>query len=114
MVIAVLEKTVGVVNWKLVFTIFVLMAGAMKGAFSVMANKKPVSVVIGGGNTRITDSKVWKDFVNRLNNPSQEIVDNRRRFFEECDKLFITSEDDSVLIESDKLNTEEILKILRT
>ena len=61
---------------------------------------------------KITDSEAWNDFVNRLNNPSQETVDNRRRFFEECNKLFITSEDDSFIVESDKLNTEEILKIL--
>lgn len=84
----------------------------MKVIFSV-GNKKTVGIVMGGGNMKITDSKVWNDFVNQLNNPSQEIIDNRRKFFEECDKLFITKEDDLIHVESEKLDTEEILKALR-
>lgn len=77
-----------------------------------MGNKNTVGIVMGGGNMKITDSKVWNDFINQLNNPSQETINNRRRFFEECDKLIITKEDDLIHVESEKLNTEEILKIL--
>lgn len=70
-------------------------------------------VIIGNANhMKITDTKVWKDFIDSLNNPTQETVDNRKKFFEECDKLFITHEDDVIHVESEKLNTEEILKIL--
>jgi hypothetical protein len=71
-------------------------------------------VIIGNANhIKITDTKMWKDFIDSLNNPSQETVDNRKRFFEECDKLFITREDDVIHVESEKLDTEEILKALR-
>lgn len=56
--------------------------------------------------------EAWKDFIDSLNNPPQETVDNRKKFFEECDKLSITREDDVIHVESKKLNTEEILKIL--
>lgn len=71
-------------------------------------------VIIGNANhIKITDTKVWQEFINELNNPSQETVDNRKRFFEECDKLFITREDDVIHVESEKLDTEEILKALR-
>lgn len=71
-------------------------------------------VIIGNANhIKFTDTKAWKDFINELNNPSQETVDNRRRFFEECDKLLITREDDVIHVESEKLDTEEILKALR-
>lgn len=70
-------------------------------------------VIIGNVNhMKITDTKAWKDFIDSLNNPPQETVDNRKKFFEECDKLLITYEDDLIHVESDKLNTEEILKLL--
>ena len=56
--------------------------------------------------------EAWKDFIDSLNNPPQETVDNRKRFFEECDKLVITHEDGLIHVESEKLDTEEILKLL--
>lgn len=74
---------------------------------------KRVVFITCGNNIKITDSKVWKDFIDGLNNPSQETIDNRRKFFEECDKLIITHKDDSSSVESEKLNEEEILKALR-
>jgi hypothetical protein len=74
---------------------------------------KKSCVVIGNANhIKFTDTKAWKDFIDSLNNPPQETVDNRKKFFEECDKLFITREDDFIHVESDKLDTEEILRAL--
>lgn len=76
---------------------------------------KTKCVIIGRNNhIKITDTEAWKDFISHLNSPTQETVDNRKRFFEECDKLFITHEDDTISVVSDKLDTEEILKILST
>lgn len=54
----------------------------------------------------------WKDFVNRLNNPTQENLEARRRFFEECDKLIISSNSEGVVVECPGLNIEEIFSAL--
>lgn len=71
-------------------------------------------VIIGNANhMKITDTKEWNDFIDSLNNPTQETVDNRKKFFEECDKLLITREDDVIHVESEKLDADEILKALR-
>ena len=68
----------------------------------------------GAPQMKITDSKLWKDFMDSLNNPSQEVVNKRDKFFEECAKLIITKEDDEVIhVESTDLNTEDILKALQ-
>lgn len=63
---------------------------------------------------KITDIETWKKFIDGLNNPTQETVNNRNRFFEECDKLIITHKDDSISVESDMLNEDEILASLTT
>ena len=73
-----------------------------------------VGFVCGGSHKmKITDSKVWKDFIDSLNNPSQEVTTKRDKFFEECAKLIITKENDEVIhVESSDLNTEDILAAL--
>ena len=38
-----------------------------------------------------------------LNNPSQEKIDSRNRFFKECEELVFTKTDDGVYIEIDDL-----------
>lgn len=71
-------------------------------------------IVVGDCNhMKITETETWKKFVDALNHPDQEVVNQRKKFFEECDKLFITNEDGVIHVESDKLDTEEILKALR-
>lgn len=60
----------------------------------------------------VMNIEAWKDLIDSLNNPPQETIDNRRKFFEECDKLVITHEDGLIHVEYENLNTEEILKIL--
>lgn len=76
--------------------------------------ERKVGFVCGSHIMKIADSKLWKDFIDNLNNPSQEVVDKRKKFFEECDKLIITNENDgTVHVESDTINTEEILKALQ-
>lgn len=75
---------------------------------------KHIGFVTGGNHQmKITDSKAWKDFIDSLNNPAQEVIDNRKIFFEECDKLIITNENDTVHVESVMLNTDEILTALQ-
>ena len=54
----------------------------------------------------------WENFVNKLNNPTHEITEARRRFFEECDKLIISRSSECVVVECPGLNTEEILAVL--
>lgn len=62
---------------------------------------------------KITDLKVWQDFVNALNNPSKEVVNNRRMFFEECTKLYFNRDvSGAIHVESPGLDTEQILKVL--
>jgi hypothetical protein len=71
-------------------------------------------IVVGDCNhMKITETETWKKFVDALNHPDQEVVSQRKKFFEECDKLFITNKDGVIHVESDKLDTEEILKALR-
>ena len=62
---------------------------------------------------KIVDTEAWNDFISSLNNPSQEILDNRRQLFEECDKLIITRSDNLTCVESDELNEDAILDLLR-
>lgn len=54
----------------------------------------------------------WEDFVNGLNNPTQEVVEARRRFFEECDKLITSRSGECVVVECPGLNIEEIFSAL--
>ena len=71
-------------------------------------------IVTGGSNMKITDSRLWKQFIDGLNNPSQEVASRRSRFFEECDKLIITRDCDTVIrVEAQKLNEDELLRVLR-
>lgn len=71
-------------------------------------------IVVGDCNhMKITETETWKKFVDALNHPDQEVVSQRKKLFEECDELFITNEDGVIHVESDKLDTEEILKALR-
>lgn len=51
----------------------------------------------------------WEDFCNMLNNPTQENIEARNKFFEECNKLIITRMDDGVLVEHDNLDEEIII-----
>ena len=60
----------------------------------------------------VMNIEAWKDFIDSLNNPSQETINNRRKFFEECDKLVIIYEDGLIHVEYEKLDEEAILKIL--
>ena len=60
----------------------------------------------------VMNIEAWKDFIDSLNNPSQETIDNRRKFFEECDKFVIIYEDGLIHVEYEKLDEEAILKIL--
>lgn len=72
-------------------------------------------VVTGNRNRsiKISDPEIWKDFERRLNNPTPEIKSARNKFFEECEKLFITEDKDTIFVETEKLSTEEILKVLQ-
>ena len=54
----------------------------------------------------------WEGFVNVLNNPTQENLEARRRFFEECDKLIISRNSEGVVVECSSLSTEEIFAAL--
>lgn len=75
---------------------------------------KHTAFVIGDNHQmKVTDSNVWKDFIDSLNNPTKETVDNRKKLFEECDELIITKENDIVHVESTWLNTDEILAALQ-
>ena len=75
---------------------------------------KIVGFISGGHQMKFADSKLWKDFIDSLNNPSQEVATKRDKFFEECAKLIITKEDDEVThVESSELSTEDILSALQ-
>lgn len=75
---------------------------------------KRVGFVSGGHQMKFADPKLWKDFINSLNNPSQEVATKRDKFFEECAKLIITKEDDEVIhVKSSDLDTEDVLAALR-
>lgn len=71
-------------------------------------------IVLGGGhNIKITDSKLWNELMEKLTNPAaQESNIARKKFFEECDKLFITTDSDETYVSSDKINTNKILEVL--
>lgn len=49
----------------------------------------------------------------KLTNPAmQESNTARKKFFEECDKLFITTDSDETYVSSDKVDTDKILEVL--
>ena len=70
-------------------------------------------IITSGHTIKISDPEIWKDFERRLNSPSQELQSARSKFFEECDKLFITEDKDTISVESEKLSIEAILKVLQ-
>ena len=51
----------------------------------------------------------WEDFINRLNNPAPENLELRRKFFEECDKLVVLNNGESVVVECPNLDADAIL-----
>ena len=54
----------------------------------------------------------WKNFINELNSPTLENLETRRKFFEECDQLFISNNGKSIIVKCPDLNTEAILAAL--
>ena len=70
-------------------------------------------IVVGGTGIKISDPEIWKDFERRLNNPRQETKSARNKFFEECEKLFITEDNDIITVETEKLSNAEILNVLQ-
>lgn len=54
----------------------------------------------------------WEDFTNRLNNPTPENLESRRKFFEECDKLVVSNNGESVVVECPNLDADAIIAVI--
>lgn len=55
----------------------------------------------------------WKNFVYKLNHPTQENIEAREKFFAECNKLIITQTDNGCIVESGGIDEEAVLSILK-
>ena len=50
--------------------------------------------------------------MDRFAKPDNSTTEARKKFFEECDKLFITRDEDTVQVFKPELRTEDIIKLL--
>lgn len=69
--------------------------------------KKPI-LITGGNFRKPIYNKSWQFLTDQMTKTAEA----RKKFFEDCDKLFITHDGDTIQVDAPDLNTEDIVKLL--